>query len=197
MERPESSAEHPSQQLRPIRLETLPGCRLSIGRYPTFAYDASGGGGDGWSEADGNSLGFAAAGLVIPPLNSRSTRFLGLPLPPGPEITIRAQHLQGSWEPASGRVSLAFEARFSFQLRFGGSTLYTAPDLWIACELSSAEAAGRRHRAQGTALRPGGEGVLVGVAAVAPSGDALLDRFLGLPDEALAVLHCRIHEVPA
>jgi hypothetical protein len=30
---------------------------------------------------------------------------------------------------------------------------------------------------------------------VPPSGDAWLDRFLGLPDEALAVLRCRITNV--
>ena len=32
---------------------------------------------------------------------------------------------------------------------------------------------------------------LVGVATIAPSGDPWLDRFLGLPDEALALLRCR------
>lgn len=180
-----------------MRLETLPHCRLRIGRYPAFAYDASGGGANGWRDAGSGGLEFPADGLMIPALNGRSTRFLGLPLPPGPEITIRAKQLRGSWDPASGRVSLAFEARFAFQLRWGGGVLYSAPDLRIACELSSGEAAGRRHRARGSALQPGGEGVLVGVAEVAPSGDALLDRFLGLPDEALAVLHCRIHQVPA
>jgi hypothetical protein len=37
---------------------------------------------------------------------------------------------------------------------------------------------------------------LVGVATVQPSGDAWFDRFLGLPDEALARLHCRLGNVP-
>jgi hypothetical protein len=36
--------------------------------------------------------------------------------------------------------------------------------------------------------------VLVGVAVVEPTGEAWLDRFLGLPDEALAVLRCRLAE---
>jgi hypothetical protein len=30
------------------------------------------------------------------------------------------------------------------------------------------------------------------VATVAPSGETWLDRFLGLPDEALAVLRCQL-----
>jgi hypothetical protein len=39
-----------------------------------------------------------------------------------------------------------------------------------------------------------GRGVLVGVAVVEPTGKAWLDRLLGLPDEALAVLRCRLVE---
>ena len=54
----------------------------------------------------------------------------------------------------------------------------------------------RRHRARGQVLDAAGSGVLVGVATVPPSGDAWLDRFLGLPDEALAVLRCRITAEP-
>jgi len=34
--------------------------------------------------------------------------------------------------------------------------------------------------------------LLVGVATVDPSGDPWLDRFLGLPDEALALLRCQL-----
>ena len=35
-------------------------------------------------------------------------------------------------------------------------------------------------------------GVLVGAAVIEPTGEAWLDRFLGLPDEALAVLECQL-----
>ena len=34
--------------------------------------------------------------------------------------------------------------------------------------------------------------MLVGVAQVKPCGEGWLDRFLGLPDEALAVLECQL-----
>jgi hypothetical protein len=44
----------------------------------------------------------------------------------------------------------------------------------------------------GVPLDQDGRGVLVGVAVVEPTGEGWLDRFLGLPDEALAVLRCRL-----
>lgn len=176
-----------------MRIETLPGCRLLIGRYPAFLYDASGGGGAGAGQTGGGALEFMAEGLTVPPLNGASTRFLGLPLPPGLEIAITAQQLGGTWQPDTGLVNLEFRARFRFRLGVGNLDLYRAPDLRIACALTTGASCGQRHRAEGQALDQRGQGVLVGVATVAPSGDAWLDRFLGLPDEALAVLHCRIH----
>lgn len=176
----------------PLRLETLEACRLVIGRYPGFLYDGRGGGGLGCTDQNSGALLFPPGQLTIPPLNSSTTRFLGLPLPPGVAIAIEAQELQGCWDPTQGDVRLAFRARFRFRIAVGSATLYRAPDLLIACQLSSGEAIGRRHRACGSTLNAAGEGQLVGVAQVAPSGDALLDRFLGLPDEALAVLRCRI-----
>jgi hypothetical protein len=45
---------------------------------------------------------------------------------------------------------------------------------------------------RGTPLDGEGRGVLVGIATVPPTGEAWLDRFLQLPDEALAVLRCRL-----
>ena len=46
----------------------------------------------------------------------------------------------------------------------------------------------------GVPLDRDGRGVLVGTATVEPTGEAWLDRFLGLPDEALAMLRCRLVE---
>ena len=37
--------------------------------------------------------------------------------------------------------------------------------------------------------------LLVGVAQVLPNGEGWVDRFLGLPDEALALLRCRFHNL--
>jgi hypothetical protein len=44
---------------------------------------------------------------------------------------------------------------------------------------------------RGQRLDQNNRGMLVGAARVEPCGAAWLDRFLGLPDEALAVLECR------
>jgi len=174
-----------------LDLETQAGCGLLIGRYPRFGYDARGGGGRaqlGPSEVGGwQSLLFDPARLTIPDLNGRTTRFLGLPLPPGLAIAVLPEQLEGRWQPASGAVQLRFRSRFRFQV----AGQQAAPDLIVDTQLVTAAVQGQRHRAQGQPLDAGGEGLLVGIATVAPSGEAWFDRFLGLPDEALALLRCR------
>ena len=178
----------------PLQLTTEAGCGLAIGRYPRFRYDARGGGGSGQLEVpDGlgwRTLAFAPDGLTIPPLTWRTTRVLGLPLPPGLSITIAPQRLEGRWQQDSGAVELEFLARFMFAV----AGLYRAPDLIVRTRLGTGEARGQRHSAVGVPLDRDGRGVLVGVATVEPTGEAWLDRFLGLPDEALAVLRCRLVE---
>jgi len=175
---------------RTLHLHTLDGCRLAIGRYPAFRYDGRGGGGPG--SASDTGLAFPAETLTIPPLNTATTRFLGLPLPPGLSISIAAEQLSGRWKPESGAITLQFRARFRFRIVAAGRALYAAPDLQIACELSSDSVQGQRHGASGQPRGSDGRARLVGVARVEPCGDRWLDRFLGLPDEALAVLECRI-----
>jgi len=179
-----------------LSLQTLAGCGLAIGAYPRFRYDALGGGGLGvltaadpaGTDTCNSILRFDPAGLSIPPLDWRTTRFLGLPLPPGLGITIHPERLEGPIDGATGAMALRFEARFRFAI--GG--LYRAPDLIVATTLSTGPVQGRRHRASGQPLDGEGRALLVGVAPIAPSGDAWLDRFLGLPDEALALLRCRL-----
>lgn len=80
-------------------MATLPTCKLAISIYPAFAYDASGGGGTAVTThpasdaadlpagvppppASATALAFNPATVTIPTLNWRTTRFLGLPLPP-------------------------------------------------------------------------------------------------------------------
>jgi len=176
-----------------LQLSTEAGCGLAIGRYPRFRYNARGGGGSSPLEApDGEGwrpLAFTAEGLTIPSLTWRTTRVLALPLPPGLSIAIAPQRLVGRWQQDSGAVELEFLARFVFAV----AGLYQAPDLIVRTRLVTAEAQGQRHSAVGVPLDRDGRGVLVGVATVEPSGEAWLDRFLGLPDEALAVLRCRIN----
>ena len=185
---------------QPLQLHTLAGCRLAIGRYPTFRYDGRTGGGPGSTDTSDNSerpaLHFPAETLSIPPLTSATTRFLGLPLPPGLSIAIAAEELSGRWTPESGAIALNFRARFRFRASLAGRPFYAPPDLQIACTLTSGSVQGRRHSATGQPLAADGQARLVGVARVEPCGDALLDRFLGLPDEALAVLECRIDTIP-
>lgn len=175
-----------------LQLHTLETCRLVIGGYPPFRYDARGGGGTARVTAgpgpDLQTLAFDAGELHIPPLNRRHGRFLGLPLPPGLEIRITPEALSGQLESSSGHLTLRFQARF--QLRIGRR--YRAPDLVIDTQLVSGAVRGQRHRAQGRPRDHTGAAVLVGVAPVQPCGEPWLDGFLGLPDEALAVLHCRL-----
>jgi hypothetical protein len=175
-----------------LELATLAGCGLAIGSYPRFRYDASGGGGlAAPAVPDGEGvqrLVFDPVALHIPALNSRTTRVLGLPLPPGFEIAIAPVALAGTLTSASGELELQFKARFRFRI----GRFYRAPDLLIDTTLSTGSLQSRRHRAQGHGLKASGEALLVGVATVAPSGDPWLDRFLGLPDEALALLRCRL-----
>jgi hypothetical protein len=175
-----------------LELLTLEHSSLAIGRYPSFRYDARGGRGAArvTPSADQGlqSLRFDPERLRIPALDRRSARFLGLPLPAGVAVAITPLLLEGALQPLTGELQLRFQARF--QLCLG--PWYRAPELWIDTQLSTALVRGRRHQATGLPLNGNGEAVLVGVAAVAPCGEAWLDRFLGLPDEALAVLHCQL-----
>ncbi|MCS5698098.1 hypothetical protein NZK32_03470 [Cyanobium sp. FGCU-52] len=179
-----------------LELRTDAGCGLAIGPWPRFRYDASGGGGTGVAgetSADGwQPLHFDPAGLTIPALNGRTGRILGVPLPPGIAIAIRPQQLAGRWQPETGRVELAFEARF--QLLLAGRSV--APDLQVVTQLGTGEANWQRGPVAGRPLDAEGRGVLVGVALVPPTGEGWLDRFLGLPGEALAVLCCQLKVLP-
>ncbi len=177
------------------RLTTLPGCALVIGRYPRFRYNAAGGVAHATAVPAAGSavaLSFPATQTSIPALCSRTTRFLGLPLPPGLSISIEPERLEGVIEPASGRVELQFEARFRFELRAGGAVRYRAPDLIVNTTLSTGSLESRRHRCEGRPQQGDQAGLMVGAALVQPCGEAWLDRFLGLPDEALAVLAFRL-----
>lgn len=180
-----------------LQLHTLAGCGLAIGRYPRFRYNATGGRGEA-SIAAADPAGwrlvrFDPQTLRIPPLDSRSTRFLGLPLPPGLRIDVVPDQLEGRVQDGSGAIELHLRARFRFSLL----RAYRAPDLQVVVDLSTATASGARHRLNGAPLDRRGEAELVGIAVVPATGEAWFDRFLGLPDEALAQLRCRVLIDPA
>ena len=178
------------------RLQTLRGCRLVISHYPSFSYNAAGGGARGLVQCleDGcQALIFPAGQVQIPPLDSRTGRFLGLPLPPGLRICIEPKRLEGRLEPNSGQIELEFRAHFRLQLCVAGRTIYSAPPLLVDTILSSEALNSGRHQTSGRRCSADSRGRLVGVAMVPCSGEPWLDRFLGLPDEALAVLEMELH----
>lgn len=174
-----------------LELNTLAGCGLAIAGYPHFRYDARGGRGSaqlGQPSRDGSwPLRFQPEELCIPPLDWRSTRVLGLPLPPGLSIGIEPEQLEGVLDPASGCLALNFRARFHCRM----GSLFRAPPLLVATELFTGEIRSQRNHCCGQPLAADGTALLVGVATIEPTGEAWLDRVLGLPDEALALLRCR------
>ena len=175
-----------------LQLITEAGCGLAIGPYPRFGYNARGGGGEaslgaldggGWQPVD-----FDPSQLSIPALTWRNTRILGMPLPPGLTIAIEPEQLAGQWHPSSGEVQLNFCSRFYFSM----AGLYKAPPLIVQTRLHTETAQGNRHHGRGKRMGTNGQAMLVGVATVLPTGEHWLDRFLGLPDEALALMRCRL-----
>ena len=183
------------------QLKTQAGCQLVIAGYPPFRYDASGGGGlsSVQPEPDSGSsivpLEFPAQELMIPPLDSSRARFLGLPLPPGLSIQIQPDRLAGELNRQTGELTLQFRSRFRFTLGSAEQPRYQASDLLVDTRLTSGEVRSRRHVRVGQALNPEGVATLVGTATIEPCRDAWLNRFLGLPDVALAVMHLRLQQL--
>ena len=104
-----------------LELISLNGCRLAIGSYPSFDYDASGGGGFGTlhpTTKDNNTqhIEFNTRTFKIPPLTYKTTKFLSLPLPPGLKIEMAMDSLEGTINKESGRIFLKFESRFVFSI---------------------------------------------------------------------------------
>ena len=178
------------------QLHTGAQCQLVIGRFPPFSYNASSGGGPvHHSPADEEGrlrLQVPLAGLTIPPLDCQTARLLGLPLPPGISVQIQPEQLEGELEPSSGSLNLRFRSRFRFTLGPARQPAYQASDLVVDTALTSGSIQGQRHRRQGRPLDQDGRGQLVGVATIAPCQDAWLNAFLGLPDEALAVMEIQL-----
>ena len=168
-------------------------CSLAVSIYPQFAYNASGGGGRGKVVAvDGDVLTveFDASSLRIPPIDYRSTKVVGVPIPPPLRIEIIPKELKGTVNVRTGEANLDFDARFQFD----AGSLYHAAPLSIVTRLSSEGSAGRMLRGSGERLggAEGGRVKLAGVASVPKTGDGFLDGFLMLPSEALAVLSAEI-----
>ena len=66
------------------------------------------------------------------------------------------------------------------------------PNLVVQTLLTSGKVKGRLHEGKGLVLQKNGKTNLVGISIIPPTGNKILDTFLGLPNEALAELQCEI-----
>tara|TARA_Y100001968_G_scaffold147435_2_gene134869 strand:- start:115 stop:675 length:561 start_codon:yes stop_codon:yes gene_type:complete len=177
-----------------MHLQSLDGCRLAIGSYPPFHYDARGGGGKGTlypTEKENIwKLSFSSKTFSIPPLNWQTTKFLYLPLPPGLKIEMSMDKLEGTINKVSGEILLEFESRFI--LRIG--SIFNFPDLLVKTSLKTGKVKSYLYEEEGLVRQENGKSKLVGVSMIPITGHKLLDTFLGLPNEALAILECEIKE---
>ncbi|GAV61825.1 hypothetical protein CFOL_v3_05351 [Cephalotus follicularis] len=185
----------PKTNVFTVSFKTLGACKLGISRYPDFDYNAEGGIGTGIGTRvtdsemkDVISVCFDMKTLYIPPLESRTTKFLGLPLPPFLKIDIVPELFEGTIGRESGKVDLEFMAKFLFSV----GSIYRAPPLLVKTVLTSEESKGTIRSGRGERLDKEGKCRLVGVAIVDPIGDFLMNSFLALPTECLASLNAAI-----
>jgi len=178
-----------------MHLESLSHCELVIGDYPSFHYDARGGGGittQNKTEDNGSqSVSFDPESFRIPPLNWKTTKFLGLPMPPGLEIEIVPRILNGTFNLKSGYMSLILEADFVFSI----FSLIKAPELKIKTCLNTEELLTENHKMGAQTIQSNGRATLTGVARVPRTGQKYLDTFLSLPNDATAKLHCKFTDL--
>ncbi len=175
-----------------MQLKSLEGCRLKIGSYPPFTYNASGGGGKGTLDAGQQDhilyVRFSSETFSIPPLTSQTTKFLSLPLPPGLKIEMSLEKLEGTINKNSGEILLIFESKFVLSI----GTIIKFPDLLIKTILTTGEVTGKLQTCKGMVLQKNGTTKLVGISKIPLTGNNILDSFLNLPNEALAELQCEI-----
>ncbi|WP_269624018.1 hypothetical protein [Prochlorococcus marinus] len=175
-----------------MELKSLEGCRLKIGSYPPFIYNACGGGGKAeLLPGQQNNLlyvSFSSKTFSIPPLTSRTTKFLSLPLPPGLKIEMSMDKLEGTIDKKTGEILLKFESKFLFSV----GTIYKFPYLIVKTILKTGKVKGKLHIGEGLVLQTNGKTKLVGISIIPITGNKILDTFLGLPNEALAELQCEI-----
>ncbi len=175
-----------------MQLKSLEECRLKIGKFPPFSYNATGGGGKAILLPNQKNnllhISFSSKNFSIPPLTSNTTRFLSLPLPPGLKIEMSMDQLEGTIDKNSGEVLLKFESKFLFSI----GAMLKFPNLIVKTFLTTGKVKGKLHEREGIILQKDGTTKLVGIATIPKTGNKILDIFLGLPNEALAELQCEI-----
>ena len=174
-------------------LRSLDKCCLRIGSYPSFDYDATSGGGPAFvhlkEQAKIKYLRFDSSTFLIPPLTCRNTRFLSLPIPPGLKIEMLMDKLEGTLDLTTGELLLDFESRFVFSI----FSIFSFPNLLVKTSLVTGKVSSKYFEEEGMVINENGRIKLVGIAVVPPTGSQLLDIFLGLPNEALAILNCEFN----
>ena len=175
-----------------MKIKSLEGCRLTIGSYPPFSYNAYGGGGKAKViPSQKNNLlhvSFSSETFSIPPLTSRTTKFLSVPFPPGLKIEMSMDKLEGTIDKKSGEVLLKFESKFIFSI----GAMVKFPDLLVKTLLQTGNVKGKLLEGKGRVIQENGKTKLVGISIIPPTGNNILDAFLDLPNEALAELECEI-----
>ncbi len=175
-----------------MQLKSLEGCRLKIGSFPSFSYNAYGGGGKGKIIPSKKKnilyLQFSSKEFSIPPLSSKNTKFLSIPLPPGLKIEMSMDKLDGTIDKNSGEILLKFESKFVLNV----GTIMKFPPLLVKTTLQTGRVKGQLHESQGMILQKNGQTKLVGTSIIPTTGNNFLDTFLALPNEALAELQCEI-----
>ncbi|KGG15665.1 hypothetical protein EV07_1630 [Prochlorococcus sp. MIT 0603] len=96
--------------------------------------------------------------------------------------------LEGTVEKNTGKVILRFESRFSFSI----GSIFRFPDLIVKTSLNTGKVKGSLHKEEGLNIQKDGKATLVGIATIPVTESKILNIFLGLPTEALAVLQCEI-----
>ena len=136
-----------------MELKRLEGCKLKIGSYPPFFYNACGGGGKGrlikGEKKNILYLRFSSKSFSIPPLTSKTTRFLSLPLPPGLKIEMSMDKLEGTINKDSGEVCFQFESKFIFSI----GAFIKFPILLVKTLLQTGKVKGKLHESQGLVLQ--------------------------------------------
>ena len=175
-----------------MQMKSLNGCRLKIGSYPSFNYNASGGGGKATLLPSKKSnllqVSFSSKTFSIPPLTSKTTKFLSFPLPPSLKIEMSMDKLEGTINKQSGEILLRFESKFLFSI----GSIIKFPKLIVNTSLTTGNVKGNSHEGKGQIIQNNGKTKLVGISTIPKSGNKFLDTFLGLPNEALAELKCEI-----
>ncbi|RZR93473.1 hypothetical protein BHM03_00021986 [Ensete ventricosum] len=186
----------PAPEAYSVEFETLEGCKLGISRYPDFEYNAKGGAGNAVGRKDRTD-----DMLCV----SFDVGTLGLP----------GNHQQREWEGGGGNYSsadgfdiqplnfiakhdLAYESSLQVELMFRArflfsvGSIYRAPPLMVETTLTSEESRGTMRAGRGERMDEEGRCKLVGVALVDPIDDALMNAFLRLPTECIAMLNAKI-----